>query len=188
MAFQVKKDGYIQIDPTFTPGYPYPAKYHNMGQLLTPYEGKKLGQNGDYAPPQDTLYYTPQNSTYPYPLDAYTKSTVYLPGAGSCYCNNHSHYYPCKNAQYPDYYVPGDYFAPDLEKNNFGKVKVQPFFNNYKTGHMPNFHLKEGVEKYSNNSSYYSSSSDSMNRRRLPTTVGPRLTNGNDFGKFDNYY
>lgn len=120
MAFETAKTGYIQIDPTFSPGYPYPNKYHNIGQLETPYEGKKFGVGGDYAPPQRTRYYTPQNPNYPYVLDANFRAEEYLPTEGCCF--KRPGYFPCYEGQYPDRYVPPNYFAPQL-RHPSGHVK-----------------------------------------------------------------
>lgn len=110
MAFEVPKTGYQQIAPTFNPGYPYPEKYHNIGQLTTPYQGKKFGKGGDYGPPQRTKYYNVWNPTYPYVLDKDFRATSYLPTEGCCYqCPG---YFPCKETQYPEKYIPERYFAP----------------------------------------------------------------------------
>jgi len=40
MAFETQKQSGFMIDPSFMEGYPYKNKYHNVGQLMTPYEGK----------------------------------------------------------------------------------------------------------------------------------------------------
>lgn len=112
MAFEVSNTGYRQIDPTFLPGYPYEEKYHNIGQLQTPYQGKRMGKLGDYGPPQATRYYTPWNPTYPYVLDKDFQASEYLPGNGCCY--GHPGYSPCYEAEYPSKYIPGDYFAPQV--------------------------------------------------------------------------
>lgn len=48
---------------------PYtPVKYHNLGQLQTPYFGKSPSALGDYGPPQGIDYYTLENPNYIYPL------------------------------------------------------------------------------------------------------------------------
>nr|QBK86522.1 MAG: hypothetical protein LCMAC102_03170 [Marseillevirus LCMAC102] len=112
MAFEVPKTGYQQIDPTFLPGYAYKAEYHNVGQLQTPYQGKFFGQNGDYAPPQRTRYYTVQNPTYPYVMDSDFRAEQYLPTEGRCY--DHPGYFPCYETKYPEYFVPPNYFAPQI--------------------------------------------------------------------------
>ena len=64
-----------QIYPSFMPGYPlqalpqtpYNQRYHNIGQLDSPYAGKK--GIGDYSWPQHTIYYTCNNDNYPYDLE-----------------------------------------------------------------------------------------------------------------------
>lgn len=60
---------YEQLSPTFMDGYSYPQRYVNLGQLSTPYIGKRYGIGGDYGPPQATMYYTDYNRNYPYPMD-----------------------------------------------------------------------------------------------------------------------
>ena len=110
MAYEVSKTGYQQIDPTFGPGYPYENKYHNVGQLQTPYIGKKFGKGGDYGPPQATAYYNPWNPNYPYVLDKDFRAAQYLPSQGCCF--DHPGYAPCYNAAYPDKYIPENYFVP----------------------------------------------------------------------------
>lgn len=119
MAFEVSKTGYQQIDPSFGPGYPYPNKYHNVGQLQTPYQGKRFGQGGDYGPPQRTRYYTPQNPNYPYVLDKDFRAEEYLPTEGRCF--DQPGYFPCYESKYPQSFTPPDYFSPRV---------------NYPTGHV----------------------------------------------------
>jgi len=113
MAFEVSRTGYTQLDPTFSPGYPYPNKYHNIGQLQTPYEGKRFGTGGDYGPPQKTVYYTEYNRNYPYVMDADFRPVGYLPTEGCCF--GHPGYSPCYEGQYPDRFVSPNYFAPRLQ-------------------------------------------------------------------------
>lgn len=120
MAYQDPAKPYQQLHPTFTPGYHYQDQYHNIGQLKTPYIGKWFGQEGDYAPPQRTRYYTPQNPTYPYVLDKDFNPTQFLPTEGSCY--GKAGYFPCYENQYPDFYIPSSYFSP---------------YTRYPRGHQP---------------------------------------------------
>lgn len=112
MAFEVSKTGYQQIDPPFGGGYPYPNRYHNIGQLQTPYQGKKFGQGGDYGPPQRTRYYTDQNPTYPYVLDRDFHAGDYLPTEGCCF--ERPGYFPCYEDKYPEQFIPPDYFSPRI--------------------------------------------------------------------------
>jgi hypothetical protein len=114
MAFESASTGYQQIEPTFAPGYPYENRYHNLGQLTTPYQGKRMGVGGDYAPPQRTRYYTSHNPTYPYVLDANFHAEEYLPTEKGC-CFSRPGYFSCYNPSYPDVYVPSNYFAPQLQ-------------------------------------------------------------------------
>lgn len=111
MAFQDPKKPYQQLFPTITPGFHYQDKYHNIGQLRTPYIGKKMGQEGDYAPPQRTLYYSPSNPVYPYVMDRDFHPVSYLPTEGCCYRFNKG-YFPCYENKYPSKYDPPDFFSP----------------------------------------------------------------------------
>ncbi len=196
MAFEISAPGSDQIDPTFMEGYPYPAKYHNLGQLMTPYEGKKMGQGGDYAPPQSTTYYTPDNPVYPYPLDMFSKRHIHLPGESCC----------CYNPQYPWTYIPGNYFAPPGSYPDMKKVRTAQSFNTYPLGVRPNFHIdgsrkgkyspsnEKQRERYRGRSkgSYGDSggySETGMRRyRRLPTAPGPDSPNSNYYPPFNNFY
>jgi hypothetical protein len=125
MAFETSSSGYIQIQPTFLPGYPYENTYHNVGQLTTPYQGKKLGTSGDYGPPQKTRYYTANNPTYPYVLDANFRAEEYIPTQGCCF--SRPGYAPCYEDKYPDKYVPEQYFAPHL-RHPTGHATPDPNF------------------------------------------------------------
>lgn len=120
MAFEISKSGYEQIDPTFLPGYEYPNKYHNVGQLMTPYQGKKMSVLGDYAPPQATKYYSNNNRNYPYVLDRNFRASSYLPTEGCCF--GHPGYCPCYEGQYPGKYIPSNYFNPK-RRREFGHAK-----------------------------------------------------------------
>lgn len=113
MAFEVPKTGYQQIDPTFNPGYPYPEKYHNVGQLQTPYQGKSMGKLGDYGPVQSTVYYTPNNPNYPYVMDKDFRAVQYMPGRACSF--NHPGYSPVYQSEYPEKFVPPNYFSPRLQ-------------------------------------------------------------------------
>lgn len=46
----------------FAVGYPYPQRYHNIGQVVSPYR-PKIGE-GDYGPIQPSISYN-----YPYPVE-----------------------------------------------------------------------------------------------------------------------
>lgn len=106
MAYEVSKTGYSKIDPLFAPGYnPAEGKYHNVGMLTTPYQGKKFGSSGDYGPPQATKYYTDYNRNYPYVLDADFHPAQYIPTRG---CS------PCCKSDYPDF-VPTNSFSPQIQ-------------------------------------------------------------------------
>lgn len=112
MAYQTSRDVVNQIDPLLAQGYPYENRYHNVGQLQTPYKGKRFGVGGDYGPPQNTVYYTERNRNYPYPLDKDQRPVGYVPsGQRSCDCNNPFGYHSCvKSLYYPGTYRPEDYF------------------------------------------------------------------------------
>lgn len=109
--FEVAKSGYAQIDPSINPGRPYDERYHNLGQLMTPYEGKGRGTVGDYGPPQATVYYTQNNRNYPYPLDSDSRPGVYIPMSGTCAFGRPG-FFKTYEPDYPDVYVPENYFSP----------------------------------------------------------------------------
>jgi len=114
MAFEISKSGYSQIDPLFAQGFnPEQGKYHNIGQLQTPYQGKRFGSSGDYGPPQRTKYYTDYNRNYPYVLDANFNAREYLPGEGCCF--RKVGYSPCYENKYPNIFIPPNYFSPQLQ-------------------------------------------------------------------------
>ena len=112
MAFRNPSSNYQQIDPLFAQGYPYPNKYHNVGQLQTPYQGKRLGVGGDYGPPQRTKYYTVDNPVYPYVLDKDFRAEEYLPTEGCLF--GHPGYFPCYESEYPKNFVAPNYFSPKV--------------------------------------------------------------------------
>jgi len=69
-------------------------RYHNIGQLSTPYIGKNSNfksSQGDYAPPQATDYYTVQNPLYPYPMMKDWKVDQYIPGWGCAFGKPYMH-------------------------------------------------------------------------------------------------
>ena len=145
MAFEISKIGYSQIDPTFLPGYPYEDRYHNMGQLQTPYFGKKPGQLGDYGPPQRTEYYTPSNPNYPYVLDRDFRASQYIPGNACCYPR--PGYTPCYKGSYPgayEDYVPGNYFEPTGIRMPSGHATPPPQYGSLLP---PSSGGKEGYQK-----------------------------------------
>jgi hypothetical protein len=197
MAFQVARTAGQQISPTFAEGYPYPNKFANMGQLMSPWEGKPMGVSGDYGPPQSTTRYTVDNPVSVYPLDQFFNSDIHLPIASRC----------CDNPQYPWKYIPGNYFAPlDVNYPDMKKVKSSPYFNTYPLGTHPDFHIndndfpsyksrmgkKETYEGCSradgsdNQSGYHET--DMLLYRRLPTAPGPMLNNANYYPPFNNFY
>lgn len=98
---------YDQIDPTFLPGYKYEVLYNNIGQLKTPFEGKRMGQSGDYGPVQATTYYTVDNRNYPYPLFSNMNRCQYV-------VDNDYSETTCKKDSYPRKYIPEDYFHPRI--------------------------------------------------------------------------
>lgn len=71
-----------QINPQLARGYPIDhnlrGKYQNLGQLQVLYHGKKLGQGGDYGPPQRTVRYTPDNPNSIYPMDSNVRPDQYI--------------------------------------------------------------------------------------------------------------
>ena len=183
MAFEIASPGSVQIDPTFAEGKPYPAKYHNVGQLMTPYEGKKMGQGGDYGPPQSTTYYSLENPVYPYPLDEYSYSSMCLPKM--CYPD-----YPPK---YPWTYVPGNYFVTQENYPDMGKVRTRQSFNTHLLGTVPSYHMNNGnsnskKERYGGRDSRKYAENDAFLYRRLPTTPGPSISNANYYPPFNNFY
>lgn len=124
-AFQAPNTGYIQIDQVTGGVQLYDTKYHNVGQLMTPYEGKPGGTVGDYAPPQNTRYFTDNNSNYIYPLDSQSRPGVYIPMAGSESCGSpfgHPGFFETYEPQYPGTYVPSNYFAPQRVAPGIGHV------------------------------------------------------------------
>jgi len=114
MAFEVSKTAYHQIDPSLAYGYPYESRYHNVGQLQTPYQGKLPGQLGDYGVPQATKYYNPWNPVYPYVMDANFRPVGYLPTEGCIPGFQCPGYFPAYESQYPDVFVAPDYFSPEV--------------------------------------------------------------------------
>lgn len=130
----ISRTGYQQISPTFLPGYVYGNSYHNIGQLQTPYQGKKFGQGGDYAPPQRTDYYTVYNPNYPYVLDKDFRAEEYLPTEGCCF--NRQGYFPCHTpGSHPFSFKPSDYFSPKTRIPRGHALSV----NMYKTGEISAF-------------------------------------------------
>lgn len=184
MAFEANRQSlpggvYQQIDPTFMPGYPYPFEYHNMGQLKTPYEGKKMGKVGDYGPVQATNYYNVWNSNYPYPLDRDSRSTLYLPTEGACSCKNGARingYFPCYNAQYPDFYIPPtQFFSPPISGLRLPTGHVQPL-------DQDGAHIYSGtVQQYPPGKEYYGNAPTDMNLYTRLRATFPALRNTNDF-------
>ena len=130
-----------------------------------------MGQVGDYAPPQATQRYTPQNPTSVYPLDAYSNATMYLPTEGNCFCGKKG-YFPCQETKYPEEYIPGNYFSPDVDYPNMGKVPGIQRFNFYRQGTQPDFHVPQR-ENYGGRDN----ADGTFSYHRLPTAPGPRLNN-----------
>ena len=211
MAFEAARQGYRQISPTFLPGYPYPDRYHNLGQLQTPYEGKKFGQSGDYGPPQDTEYYNVWNPNYPYVLDKDFRASSFIPGNESCFPGQPG-YSPCYNHQYPEEYIPGNYFeqksvwptpvhAPPpvqygglpnpkgLEDRPLIKnlVRIEEFdapqgrYDAQQRGYDAPQGNNTQIERYG------SSNPSPVNYKNL-ATAGNSLKYSKDFPPFDNYY
>ena len=195
MAFEAAKQGYRQIDPTFLPGYPYPDRYHNLGQLQTPYEGKRLGQSGDYAPPQDTEYYNVWNPNYPYVLDKDFRASSFIPGNDSCFPGQPG-YSPCQETQYPEVYIPGNYFKqktvwptpvhapPPVQYGGLPNPKGledRPFIKDLVRIEEYDAAQDQSIERYG------SSNPSSVNYKNL-ATAGNSLKYSKDFPPFDNYY
>lgn len=116
MAFEIARKTVTQIEPNFSVGYPYETRYHNVGQLQAPYVGKIFGMGGDYGPPQATVYYTPNNRTYPYVLDKDFRPEQFIPEV--TYTSplpnfQYPGYFWGYNPQYPDTFVPPNYFTPN---------------------------------------------------------------------------
>jgi len=115
MAFEVSRTAYQQMLPQTAYGYPYENKYHNMGQLQTPYQGRLGGVGGDYGVPQNTVYYTPKNPTYPYVLDKDFRATQYLPTEGCIPGFVCPGYFPAFEGEYPDVFVKPNYYSPSVD-------------------------------------------------------------------------
>lgn len=111
-------------------------KYHNIGQLRTPYLGKNANfqsAQGDYGPPQRTRYYTLQNPLSPYPMMSRWEATQYLPTQGCAF--GIPGQYPTIDYTNPDTeFVPPNYFNPSYTpptgeyphpSQNFGKKRIQ---------------------------------------------------------------
>lgn len=94
-------------------------KYHNIGQLRTPYIGKHSNfssAQGDYGPPQNTDYYTVDNPLYPYPMMSQWEASQYIPGQGCAF-------------GVPGQYVTHDYSNPDtgfVPPNYFSPTQIIP--------------------------------------------------------------
>lgn len=115
-----------RVDETFIWGYTPRdrQKYHNVGQLKTPYLGKSPNVSGDYGPVQDTVYYTPFNRTYPYPLDKDSRPSVYLPTEGCMF--EHPGYFRAYNPNTRWEYIPENYFTPCSNSSNSSTTSSRP--------------------------------------------------------------
>jgi hypothetical protein len=127
---------------------PSSKMYHNIGQLRTPYIGKTANfksAQGDYGPPQRTVYYTPSNPVYPYPMMEDWASEQYLPGWG---CVNGSPYkYPSYDYSVPNSaFVPPNYFSPKTKlpqgkfiptSQTYGKKLIQNIVQPVREDIMP---------------------------------------------------
>lgn len=201
MAYQDPRRPYQQLRPTFTPGYHYKDQYHNIGQLRTPYIGKWFGQEGDYAPPQRTRYYTPQNPTYPYPLDKDFNAGQFIPTNGCCY--GKLGYSPCGGGNYyPDLpFIPPDYFAPHTRyprghqpaRPRFdvftNEVDVQPggdYIHPYFT--LPKDRRSPLRENYGGPTGQSNTSPEYVDVYKKLPVAHPGLKHATDFFPFDNYY
>lgn len=182
MAFEVSKTGYQQIDPTFNPGYAYENRYHNVGQLQTPYQGKKFGMGGDYGPPQRTQYYTADNPNYPYVLDADFHAEQYLPTEGRCF--ERPGYFPCYEDQYPQKYVPPDYFAPKLRHPSGHANPVDKYSARMYSGTATAFDRSEHPTEPPLREYYAGLGAEPVNYRRL-RVAHKGLVNANNFYPFD---
>ena len=93
-------------------------KYHNIGQLQTPYIGKNANFRsalGDYAPPQRTDYYTVQNPVAPYAMAADMVVDQYLPYTGCAFGRpglfpTYDYSIPQSGFVSPNYFSPVTYF------------------------------------------------------------------------------
>lgn len=142
MAFQVSRTGYNQIDPTFLPGrLNIKQQYHNVGQLMTPYQGKRFGVSGDYGPPQQTVYYNDRNRTYPYVMDSNFRAEQYLPGAGCMF--GHPGYSAAYEPQYPEQFVAPNYFSPQTRYPT-GHAKPTSFSKTDYSAYLPETNIREG--------------------------------------------
>jgi hypothetical protein len=90
--------------------------YHNIGQLRTPYFGKNSNfssNQGDYAPPQRTRYYTLEDPLAPYPMMERWQATQYLPTQGCAF--GVPGQFPTVDDSVPDSgFVPPNYFSPSF--------------------------------------------------------------------------
>lgn len=89
-------------------------KYHNIGQLRTPYVDKHsnfASAQGDYGPPQNTKYYTVHNPLYPYPMMSDWQPTQYLP-LGNCAFGSPGQFVVSDNTNPDSGFVPPNYFSP----------------------------------------------------------------------------
>lgn len=181
MAFEQSKTGYSQIDPTFAPGYnPNLHKYHNIGQLQTPYQGKPFGVGGDYGPVQKTRYYTDYNRNYPYVLDPDFRAASYLPTEGQCF--KYPGYFPCYESKYPEVFVPPNYFSPDLQHPSGHAQPVNKYSSRPNTGTVKAYlpERKNVKEGYSNSSEI----NQRPNTFRKLMVSYPGITGGKDFFPF----
>lgn len=135
-------------------------RYHNIGQLRTPYIGKTSNfksSQGDYGPPQRTVYYTPSNPVYPYPMMEDWASEQYLPGMG---CVNGSPYkYPTYDYSVPSSaFVPPNYFSPKTKlpqgqyvppSQTYGKKLIQNIVKPVREDIMPiEYYQEKPVENF----------------------------------------
>jgi len=86
----------VMRGPTFMSGYPFEQRYHNLGSLRTPYEGKR-GLLGDYGPLHRA---DPQ---FVYPLDVERRGTYILGDCSPRYGQpRYSAYALAVETQYPE--------------------------------------------------------------------------------------
>lgn len=107
-------------------------RYHNIGQLQTPYIGKNanfMSALGDYGPPQRTDYYTAQNPVYPYAMASDMVVDQYLPFTGCAF--GRPGLFPTYDNSIPfSGFIHPNYFSPKTHFQN-GHVRTsasQPYY------------------------------------------------------------
>lgn len=139
MAFQITTPSHRQLHPQLANGYPYENKYHNLGQLQSPYINRPKGVVGDYGISYGLAYYTPTNKTYYSVLDKDFRAEEYLPTESKMPGYEYPGYFPAYESKYDNVYVPSNYYRPPVEVETFKYSKMLPI-NGMDAGMLPRYY------------------------------------------------